>query len=372
MATWRRVRSHRCLCSKRNVVPCSLGEIGIIGAGAQRLEAARPTSSTPPGDRGSSRTMPVTATLASWVSAPNAAQVVFRHLFPGQDPLHGARAVPQYQERDLAARPGRHDPAAHGDRLAHVRAQLADPYRRHARSAVKRGVSQGALSLALLLGGVNAACGADAGIACRSSRRSRSPARPRSRCGAPRPAGGSPAGWSSRARPSTAGSVDRKVYAVDLGSGQTRWSSRLGGLIGGGVLVAGDTVYAASSRPEGRVYALDARTGRRLWRTTTGPVGAPLALIDGMLVAETQRGEVIGLAPGDRSRALAAEGGVRPDPGRAGGQRHPDRGHRRLALPAARGRRQGRPRRPRSPGTILSPWLEHRRRARGRHRPIPW
>jgi outer membrane protein assembly factor BamB len=93
------------------------------------------------------------------------------------------------------------------------------------------------------------------------------------------------------------GSVDRKVYAVDLGSGQTQWSSRLGGLIGGGVLVSGDTVFAASSRPEGRLYALDARTGRRLWRTTIGPVSAPLALIDTMLVAETQRGEIIGLTP---------------------------------------------------------------------------
>ncbi len=31
-------------------------------------------SSTPPGERGSSRTVPVSATLASWVSAPNALQ----------------------------------------------------------------------------------------------------------------------------------------------------------------------------------------------------------------------------------------------------------------------------------------------------------
>ena len=56
------------------------------------------------------------------------------------------------------------------------------------------------------------------------------------------------------------------MYAVDLGSGQLRWSSRLGGLIGGGVLVGGDTVYAASGRPEGKVYALDAHTGREVWR----------------------------------------------------------------------------------------------------------
>jgi serine/threonine-protein kinase len=94
-----------------------------------------------------------------------------------------------------------------------------------------------------------------------------------------------------------AGSVDRKVYAVDLASGQPRWSSRLGGLIGGGVLVAGDTVYAATGRPDGKVYALDGQTGRRLWRTTTGTVSAPLALVHGVIVAETQRGDVFGLDP---------------------------------------------------------------------------
>ena len=93
------------------------------------------------------------------------------------------------------------------------------------------------------------------------------------------------------------GGVDRKVYAVDLASGVTQWSSRLGGVIGGGVLVAGDTVFAASSRPEGKVYALEAKTGRRLWRTAIGPVSAPLALVNGVLVAETQRGVIVGLDP---------------------------------------------------------------------------
>ena len=76
------------------------------------------------------------------------------------------------------------------------------------------------------------------------------------------------------------------------------------------MLVSGDTVYAASSRPEGKVYALDAHTGRRLWRTTTGPVGAPLALVDGMLVAETQRGEVFGLDPRDGTVRWRRSSGV--------------------------------------------------------------
>ena len=160
------------------------------------------------------------------------------------------------------------------------------------------GLSQGALSLALLLGVVNASCAPGAVGAGGAGRRS------------PRPTAAAPAQvWRSKAgRRHTgrvvvaggtvyAGSVDRKVYAVDLATGAVRWSSRLGGLIGGGVLVVGDTVYAASGRPEGKVYALDAHTGRGLWRTATGAVSAPLALIHGAVVAETQRGEVFALDP---------------------------------------------------------------------------
>jgi outer membrane protein assembly factor BamB len=70
-------------------------------------------------------------------------------------------------------------------------------------------------------------------------------------------------------------------------------------MIVGGVLLAGDTVFAASSRPEGRVYALRRSNGKRIWRTSTPAVGAPLALVGGVLIAETQRGEVLGLNPRD-------------------------------------------------------------------------
>ncbi len=155
-------------------------------------------------------------------------------------------------------------------------------------------MKNGALSLALLLGGVNAAC-----INFRPAPAPLSPA----------VSGDAPTQvWSARAGRRLTGQltldggrlygagVDRKVYAVDLESGQIEWSHRLSGIVAGGVLVSGDTVYAASSRPQGRVYALDRATGRRLWRQKTGPVGAPLALAGGTIVVATQRGEVFGLA----------------------------------------------------------------------------
>ena len=161
------------------------------------------------------------------------------------------------------------------------------------------------------------------------------------------------------------GGVDRKVYAVDLASGQPRWSSRLGGLIGGGVLVAGDTVYAASSRPEGKVYALDAPDrppicgGRRPGRS------ARRWPWWGLLVAETQRGEMLGLDPRAGHRRWRRRSGVSRIPAVAGRQRQ-------LILatvdslfrmtPGWQGRAPG----SRRPAAIVSPWIEHRRTARGR------
>lgn len=163
-------------------------------------------------------------------------------------------------------------------------------------------MSKGALSLVLLLGTVNAAC----------ARAAQAPAAP-----AAVESGGSsgapPQVWRSKAsRRFTGGLVlagetiygggmDRKVVAVDLATGQQRWTSRLGGIIGGGVVVGGDTVFAATTRPEGKVSALEGKTGRRVWRTTTGPVNAPLALIGTSLVVENQKGEVFALnaATGD-------------------------------------------------------------------------
>ena len=160
---------------------------------------------------------------------------------------------------------------------------------------------RGALSLVLLLGSVNAGC---AGY--------RAP--PETPLQGDALSGTAPTQvWAARAGRRLTGrlviqdgtiygaGVDRKVYAVDLATGAMLWSSRLAGLVAGGVLVSGDTVYAASSRPEGRVYALDRGTGRRIWRAKTGPVGAPLAMVGGTLVASAQRGELLGLDPADGS-----------------------------------------------------------------------
>ena len=216
-------------------------------------------------------------------------------------------------------------------------------------------MTHGALSLVLLLGSVNAACTAY-----------RPP--PTTSAAPPASAAAPVQVWTARAGRRLTGrvtldqgtiyaaGVDRKVYALDLESGAIRWSSRLSGIVGGGVLVSGDTVYAASSRPQGRVYALDRTLGRQLWRTGTGPVSAPLALVGGVLLVPTQRGELVALDPRDGSRRWHRRvGTARIAPISWGdGELIVATTDSIFRLNASDGAVR---RRVRSPGTVLSPWL---------------
>ena len=219
-------------------------------------------------------------------------------------------------------------------------------------------MTHGALSLVLLLGSVNAAC-------------LHAPPPPVT---APTSTGSAHAPaqvWASRAGRRFTGEltlhqgtlygagVDRKVYAVDLESGAVKWSSRLTGIVAGGVLVSGDTVYAASTRPEGRVNALDRSTGQRLWRVNVGLVSAPLAMVDRVLLVANQRGELLGLNPKSGVRYWRRHTGVAfiaPIP--------LDSGVVLLATPdslfrIATGDGTVR-RRVRAPGPVVSPWIRMR------------
>ena len=150
--------------------------------------------------------------------------------------------------------------------------------------------------------------------------------------------------------------VDRKVYAVDLASGAVRWSAGLSGIITGGVLLSGDTVYAATSRPTGRVFAFDRATGRKLWQSGTGPIEAPLATWRGTLIASTQLGEVLGLNPATgiiKWRRWAGVSRVAPVPADSIGVLVATADSL-FVIAAADGRIV---RRARSPGTILSSWV---------------
>lgn len=217
-------------------------------------------------------------------------------------------------------------------------------------------LNRGALSLALLLGSVNAACV--------NFRPPPAPIAASAAGDAPTPV------WTARAGRRLAGNVevegntlyvggmDRKVHAVDLASGDVRWSTRLSGMVVGGVLLSGDTVFVASSRPEGRVHALRGANGKTIWRVSADPIAAPLALIGGMLVAETQRGEVLALDPASgkvrwRRRVGVARGPATPA---GAGALLISTTDSLFRLSLADGRITHRVA---SPGTVVAAWLPH-------------
>jgi outer membrane protein assembly factor BamB len=128
-------------------------------------------------------------------------------------------------------------------------------------------------------------------------------------------------------------------------------------MIVGGVLLSGDTVFVASSRPEGRISALHRPSGKQIWRTKSPPIGAPLALVHGVLIAQTQRGEVLGLDPREgkirwRRRVGVTRTGAAPA-GEGGVLIATTDSLYRLRTEDGKVTHRAR-----SPGTIVSPWLE--------------
>jgi eukaryotic-like serine/threonine-protein kinase len=213
------------------------------------------------------------------------------------------------------------------------------------------------LSVALLLGGVNAAC-----VNFRPP---------------PAPVAATVAGdaptlvWTARAGRRLTGSVelqgnmlyvggtDRKVYAVDIETGEIRWSVRLPGIIAGGVLASANVVYAASSRPQGRIVALRGDSGKQLWRVSVDPIAAPLALVNEVLIAESQQGVVMALDPNTGKIHWHRHVGTARVPAVAAGDDAvlvaTTDSLFRITLDEGRITHRSA-----SPGTIVSPWVDHR------------
>ncbi|HTO72900.1 MAG TPA: PQQ-binding-like beta-propeller repeat protein [Gemmatimonadales bacterium] len=87
----------------------------------------------------------------------------------------------------------------------------------------------------------------------------------------------------------------RQVVKMDIRGGAVIWSRRLGGPIAGGVLYREGRVYAASDQPEGKVRAWTEIAGNDIWSEGTGPVTAPLAFVDTLLIVRARSGETMGL-----------------------------------------------------------------------------
>ncbi len=93
------------------------------------------------------------------------------------------------------------------------------------------------------------------------------------------------------------GGSDRRVVAVDLRSGRTRWALRLTGPLVGGVVLHDTLVLAGTDRPGGKVVALDARTGNQLWSTGAGYIQATVAVVGDKVIAVNRQSQVLALDP---------------------------------------------------------------------------
>ncbi|HEU4828592.1 MAG TPA: PQQ-binding-like beta-propeller repeat protein [Gemmatimonadales bacterium] len=89
--------------------------------------------------------------------------------------------------------------------------------------------------------------------------------------------------------------ADRQVRAIDIETGQEVWHRRLTGTILGGVLLRDSVLYLATSRPDGRVHALDARDGSSNWKASAGDIAAPLAIAGGAVAGVNRDGELVAL-----------------------------------------------------------------------------
>ena len=107
--------------------------------------------------------------------------------------------------------------------------------------------------------------------------------------------------------------IDRRVVAMDLATGKLKWAYRLDGPSLSGVILHNDTLISASERPGGEVVALMPATGRRGWKRQVGWVGAPLALVGDVVIAQTRTRGTWGLdaSTGDTKWRLPLLGGGR-------------------------------------------------------------
>jgi outer membrane protein assembly factor BamB len=168
---------------------------------------------------------------------------------------------------------------------------------------VKRTVRRraSAWSLALALGGVNAACG---GYRPDPPPRSAPKLEPTAIAGTPLTLLWSGQGPHDISEPLAVvdsslyvGGGGRQVAKIDLRGGAVIWSQRVGGPIAGGVLYHQGRVYAATDQPEGKLRAWTEIAGNEIWSQSTGPVNAPLAIVNDLLLVHTRQGGTLALDP---------------------------------------------------------------------------
>ncbi|MEP6474421.1 MAG: PQQ-binding-like beta-propeller repeat protein, partial [Gemmatimonadota bacterium] len=149
-------------------------------------------------------------------------------------------------------------------------------------------------SVALAVGGVNAACGGYRP----------DPAARSAPVLAPAPVSGTPLThlWTAhgpKAITEPVALIDSTIYVggggrqiakLDLRSGAVIWNQRVGGPMAGGVLYSDGRVYTATDQPEGKLHAWTALAGNDVWSASIGPVSTPLTIVGTLILVRTRTG----------------------------------------------------------------------------------
>lgn len=111
------------------------------------------------------------------------------------------------------------------------------------------------------------------------------------------------------------GGSDRLVRSVSLDTPAVVWATRLPGAVLGGVTLRDSVLFLATSRPEGRIIAIDPRTGAQLWRASAGDVITPPGISGDLIAIVNRRGELVAFHTGTgrlRWRRIVGISGIAP------------------------------------------------------------
>jgi len=100
---------------------------------------------------------------------------------------------------------------------------------------------------------------------------------------------------TSRSSPAISGNTvytcsSNRMYSIDMDSGESNWVFPTGGHIGASPAIENNTVYIGSQ--DGRLYAVDASNGKKLWDYHTGALSSSPAIVDGVIYVSSQDGNV--------------------------------------------------------------------------------
>lgn len=90
------------------------------------------------------------------------------------------------------------------------------------------------------------------------------------------------------------GANDGRVYALDAATGRREWSFDSGSDVSGGLVVDGGRVLAGND--DGRFFSLDGTTGELQWAADVeGKVWSSPVVVDGRVIVATNRGSIVAL-----------------------------------------------------------------------------